>query len=137
MSYTLSIPTLADLPPAEALFDEVFGPGRYAKTAQRLREGRRPLFKHSRIVRIDGLTVGALLTWPFDAERLFLGPMAVRAQARGRNLGREMLQAALSEVSQPVVLIGAADYYAPFGFVPAEVSMPGPVDRSRLLLRLS
>ena len=48
----------------EALYDEVFGPGRFAKTAERLREGNTPIADAS-LVAIDteGVT-GVVRVWP-------------------------------------------------------------------------
>ena len=137
--YTVTDCHPKDFLSADALFDRVFGPGRYAKTAQRLRENRLPLYEYSRLARANDADtlVGALLTWPLDGDTLFLGPMAVLPQARGHDLGRRLLRAALADVQKPVVLIGAADYYAPFGFVPCRMAMPGPVDPARLLRRES
>ena len=48
----------------EALYDEVFGPGRFAKTAERLREGNTKIADASFVaVDAEGVT-GAVRVWP-------------------------------------------------------------------------
>ncbi len=48
----------------EALYDDVFGPGRFAKTAERLREGNTKIADASLVaVDSDGVT-GVVRVWP-------------------------------------------------------------------------
>ena len=71
-----------------------------------------------------------------------LGPVAVAAAARSLGLGRRLIAASLAIADRdgldPIVLIGDHSYYGPFGFT-AEATggwtLPGPVERERLLLR--
>jgi predicted N-acetyltransferase YhbS len=54
-----SIPT-----PSRRLYDEVFGPGRFAKTAERLREGNTKIADASLVaLDSDGVT-GVVRVWP-------------------------------------------------------------------------
>ena len=75
----------ADADGVEALILAAFGPGRFAKTAERLREGSRPAAGF--VARRDGRIVGSVRLWPVligQTPGLFLGPIAVdAATARG------------------------------------------------------
>ncbi|HXQ46244.1 MAG TPA: N-acetyltransferase, partial [Caulobacteraceae bacterium] len=53
-----------DAPAVAALIDRVFGPGRYAKAAERLREGNRPLLDICLVARVGGEVVGCVRIWP-------------------------------------------------------------------------
>ncbi|MEO1642099.1 MAG: N-acetyltransferase, partial [Pseudomonadota bacterium] len=48
----------------EALYDRTFGPGHFAKTAERLREGTRSLPELSRVAVQDGEVIGVTRLWP-------------------------------------------------------------------------
>ena len=71
-----------------ALVDRCFGPGRYAKTAYRLREGVAPEQRLSfvAIKARDGLLLGSVRFWPVaigQCPSLLLGPLAVEPDAAG------------------------------------------------------
>ena len=76
----------------ERLVDAGFGPGRFAKTAYRLREGVAPETRLSFVAEnpeTHGL-VGAVRFWPVIVGRspaLLLGPLAVDPNLRGRGIG--------------------------------------------------
>ncbi|HVV92154.1 MAG TPA: N-acetyltransferase [Hyphomicrobiales bacterium] len=132
----------ADVPAREALLDRVFGAARFAKTCQRLRDGRLPAAGLSFVGEEDGAVVGTVRLWHVAADRamLMLGPLAVAPGAQGRGLGSALMQAALAEAAarghQAVVLVGDAPYYGRFGFdaAPARrLTLPGPVERARFL----
>lgn len=131
----------------EALHDLSFGPGRFAKTAYRMREGVPPVASLSFVAfaKIDGVPrmVGSIRFSPLvigEEKGLLLGPLAmdpaVRGQGGGLDLMRTALDAARAEGHRFVILVGDAPYYAKVGFkqVPAgKITLPGPVDKSRLL----
>ena len=55
----------------------------------------------------------------------------------GRKLVATALEAAKEAGASPVILVGDAPYYAPFGFTPmpeGRIRMPRPVDPARLLV---
>ena len=148
MSHALSIPpavsrieaeTPADAEGVEALVMAAFGPGRFAKTAERLREGSKP--SAGFVVKRDGDVVGSVRLWPVvvgDTSALFLGPIAVDAGRRSDGLGAELVQACVDQARTldvgGVLLVGDAAYFERFGFVPApEAILPGPVDHRRVL----
>ena len=128
----------------ERLHDRTFGPGRYAKTAYRLREGMPHRPKLSFIARIGTLLVGSLRLSPIRigaSPALLLGPLAVEPPFRERGIGHALIERALAEAKNQghalVLLVGDEPYYGRSGFMPiakGRVRMPGPVDPARLLI---
>ena len=123
----------------DALVEAAFGPGRYAKTAERLREGSRPAAGF--VVESLGRVTGAVRLWPIqigETPALFLGPIAVDAGRRGDGQGAALVQACLDHAransASGVLLVGDFPYFQRFGFVAApDAVLPGPVDRRRVL----
>lgn len=128
--------TPADAASVEALVLAAFGPGRFAKTAERLRE-------HARIaagfVARDGArVVGSVRLWAItvgDRPALFLGPIAVAADVRKGGLGADLVRACLERAGdQGVLLVGDPPYFERFGFRAApHAVLQGPVDQRRVL----
>ena len=128
-----------------ALLDRSFGPGRLARTAERLRETNVPLAGLSFIAcNADGALLGSISYWPVrlgTTPGLLLGPLAVDSTVRGQGVGVQIMEASLACIKPTrfafVVLVGDLDYYARAGFRMAapEVHLPGPVDPARLLVR--
>jgi predicted N-acetyltransferase YhbS len=132
-----------DAPAVAALIDRVFGPGRYAKAAERLREGNRPLNDLCFVARLDGAVVGCVRMWPIrigDTAAVLLGPLAVDDARRSLGLGaalvRRACEAAAAAGHALVLLVGDEPYYGPLGFsrAPEAVALPGPVDPARVLV---
>lgn len=135
--------TAADLAQIEKLDERAFGPGRYARTAYRLREGVAPDLSLSFVARVGTLLVGAnrmtgILVGSTPA--MLLGPLTVepafRSQGVGEKLVKHSLDAARASGHGLVLLVGDLDYYARLGFasVPrGKIVMPGPVDPDRIL----
>jgi predicted N-acetyltransferase YhbS len=127
----------------EALADRAFGPGRFAKTAERIREGSRPVSALSFVARArDGSIVGTVRVWPIligETAALFLGPIAVDDAWRDRGVGAGLMDAVCSAVDAdggpPVLLVGDAPYFGKFGFRKCDAVLPGPVDPDRVLVR--
>ena len=129
-----------------ALYAHIFGPGRHAKAAARLREGAQNWRDGSCIALENGVIIGACKLWPVETNLgdkvLFLGPIGVSPQARKAGIGRHMLNTCLEACDRlaplPIVLVGDHAYFAPFGFqvVPAgALVLPGPADSRRILWR--
>ncbi|WP_226895985.1 GNAT family N-acetyltransferase [Polymorphobacter sp. PAMC 29334] len=145
----ISAATTADTPDIDSLLDAAFGPGRHARTASLLRAGAEPIAGVSLVARDGGRLLGSIQYWPIElvtgdavTPLTLLGPVAVAADARTLGLGRRLLAASLAVADahgfDPILLIGDASYYGPFGFDAAATGdwqLPGPVDRHRLLLR--
>ena len=130
-------------PRDEAARDRSFGPGRFTKTCERLRENRLPADDLS-FVALDGATVvGTLRFWHVECGRkvaLMLGPLAVDPAYRSAGIGRALIEHGLKRAAklghEGVVLVGDAPYYARFGFeasLVAKLVLPGPVDVARFL----
>lgn len=143
ISFTFSTPTDADLPAIERLTEHAFGPGRFAKTAYRLREGRSADNALSFVARVGTILVGSNLMTQIrigDQPALLLGPLVVEPAFRQHGLGEKLvmksLEAARAAGHRIVILVGDAPYYQRMGFVKApagRMKMPGPVDPERLL----
>lgn len=139
----ISAETPADSAAVEALIAAAFGPGRFAKTAERLREGNRPLLDLSAVAKLDGEVIGCSRLWPVHIggkPAVLLGPFAVNATRRSSGLGAAMIewccQQARAAGHDLVLLVGDAAYFDRVGFVPApDVRLPGPVNQRRVLMR--
>ncbi len=131
-----------DGPAVAALIDRAFGPGRFAKAAERLREGNAPNLGLCQVAWKAGAVVGCARVWPVrigETDALLLGPFAVDPAERRAGLGARLVRAACHAASAagvgPVILVGDLPYFAPLGFSAArEVVLPGPVDRARVLV---
>lgn len=131
----------------EALFDATFGPGHFAKTAERLREYSASIPDINRVAVLDGEVIAVCRVWPLvvgpDRVRaLFYGPVAVAPDHRGGRLGLsvtgEALEAGKAAGWPAAVLIGAPAYFGEIGFVvtpPGRLTFPGPQDQSRIMVR--
>ncbi len=128
----------------ERVLERAFGPGRFAKTSERVRE-RGAAFEPSlsRVALNDaGEVIGVCRIWRAEAGQpvYFLGPLAVDPGAQSGGLGLALVQACVGACravgGSAIVLVGAEKFFAPAGFslVPAgRVSLPGPTDPARLL----
>ncbi|MGZ5896788.1 MAG: GNAT family N-acetyltransferase [Xanthobacteraceae bacterium] len=136
--------TADDAVAIERLHERTFGPGRYAKTAYRIREGVEHDPALSFTARIGTLMVGSVRLSPIrisDSKALLLGPLTVEPPFRERGIGKQLIERALATAKAAghklVVLVGDEPYYARAGFkrIPkGRVHMPGPVDPARLLI---
>lgn len=127
----------------ERLHDRAFGPGRYARTAYRLREGRthRPDLSFTTFVGtllVGSVRLSAIRSGGINA--VMLGPLAVEPAFEGRGIAgrliRESLDACRDAGEELVMLVGDPPYYNRFGFKaapPGTLTMPGPVDPTRIL----
>jgi predicted N-acetyltransferase YhbS len=132
-----------DAEPIERLNERVFGPGRFARTAYRIRERTPAEPALSFVARVGTLLVGASAMTPVaigDVPALLLGPLIVepvfRSQGIGEALVTRSLEAAKAAGWKLVILVGDEPYYARMGFKRApkgHISLPGPVDPDRLL----
>lgn len=134
-----------DVVARERLLDAAFGPARFTKTCERLREGRRPAEGLALVAEDgEGRLIGTVRLWHVDlgdaGAGLMLGPIAVAAEARSLGLGAALMRVAIDRARRlghrAVMLVGDAAYYERFGFstVPTlGLDLPGPVDRHRFL----
>jgi predicted N-acetyltransferase YhbS len=134
----------ADEPAIAQLEERAFGPGRFARTAFRLRENNPPDPTLSFVARVSTLVVGSIRITPIRIGRtsaLLLGPLTVDPAFRSKGIGKSLIEASLVAAASAghmlVLLVGDEAYYSRVGFrrAPAAIIMPGPVDRMRLLVR--
>ncbi|MEL7112030.1 MAG: N-acetyltransferase [Pseudomonadota bacterium] len=131
----------------EALYDRTFGPGHFAKTAERLREGNASLPDLSRVAVQQSEVIGVCRLWPIvvGVERspaLFVGPVAVDPNFQGQRLGLtvtgEALEAATRAKWDAAIIIGSPRYFGELGFeviTPDRFQFPGPQDMARVMVR--
>ncbi|WP_157216487.1 GNAT family N-acetyltransferase [Flavisphingomonas formosensis] len=137
----------------EAVLDAAFGTDRHGRTAYRMRAGVHAV-PHLSFAAFDGdALIGTLQMWPVElaqpdgrAEPLvLLGPVAVIPCRQRDGIGRKMmdhaLRAADSSGETALMLIGDPEYYGRFFGFDADATgsweIPGPVERRRLLARLT
>ena len=144
LSLTILPETEGDAPAIERLHERTFGPGRYARTAFRIREGRGHALELSFTARIGTLLIGSVRLTPIcigETKALLLGPLTVEPPFRSRGVGSALVARALKEAQGKghalIVLVGDEPIYKKSGFkrIPkGDVKMPGPVDPARLLV---
>ena len=133
-----------DAAAADAIVAAAFGPGRFAKTAYRLREGVDCVASLSFVAEEAGRIVGTVRYWPVTIggeAALMLGPIAIVADRQGQGIALALMQTSLAEAKRlghrAVILVGDEPYYGRAGFKRIEprgrVMMPGPVDYARVL----
>jgi len=131
-----------DIAAREALLDLSFGGARFAKTAERLREGRLPAAAYTAVA--ESRLVGTARLWHVSAgpgrPALLLGPLAVHLDFRCRGIGARLMRRALHDAARAghgaVLLVGDASYYSRFGFSHEKTGalwLPGAFDPARLL----
>ena len=136
---------ISDGPAIEVLLDHAFGPGRFTKVSERVREIA-PLRRDVSFCAWDeGRLVGCVRMTAVHVEEtpvMFLGPLAVEADQRkagtGGALVMEACVAAEAKGFPIVLLVGDEPYFIRFGFSAAptsDVRLPGPVDQRRVLAR--
>ncbi len=151
LTYTVALETPDQAARILELTDRAFGPGRFVKTAERLREDSTSISDLSFVATQGDSVIGSVRMWPifvynFDAHTYeplaFLGPIVVDAACRGQGIGRALIgacvDASFAKGLRAVLLVGAQSYFKPFGFNKAEgITLPGPVDANRVLIRYS
>jgi len=135
---------IADMVAREALLDEAYGAARFAKSSERLREGRLPARGLS-LVAVEGRRlVGTVRLWNVVAgpgrDAVLLGPLAVHPDCRNRGIGKALVRRAIARARLAghgaILLVGDLAYYGRFGFSAESTGglwMPGRYERDRLL----
>ncbi len=140
---TLVTETSEHGPAIEALLIRAFGPGRFAKVSERVREFADFAPELSYVHVEDGRVLGSVRMWRVkagDQPIVFLGPLAVEESARKHGLGAQLVERACAAAEAAgeaaVVLVGDVPFFGRVGFdIAADVALPGPVDPTRVLVR--
>jgi predicted N-acetyltransferase YhbS len=136
--------TPADLPSISDLHARTFGPGRFVRTAYRVREGTDAISTSCRVAVVGDQLIAAVKFTPIliggEGGGLLLGPLAVDPAFANRGYGRGLVANALEESRAAgialVLLVGDEPYYGRLGFrrIPhGRIALPGPVDPDRML----
>ncbi|WP_348534810.1 N-acetyltransferase [Hyphomicrobium sp. D-2] len=136
--------TAADFPVVSRLHAEAFGPGRFARTAYRVREGTNDLSRYCRVAMLGDRTIAAVGFTPITIGgkpgALLLGPLVVHQDFTDRGHGTRLIlqamDAARADGLELMLLVGDEPYYGRFGYraVPmGQIRLPGPVNPQRLL----
>lgn len=143
LDLTIAPEVAGDAAAIDKLHAHAFGPGRFARTAYRLRADVPPapgLCFVARVgtflvasIRLSRLTIGG-------TPALLLGPLTVEPAFKSKGIGLALMEKSLAAARGAghglVILVGDEPYYARVGFkrAPAgRLMLPGPVDPARLL----
>ncbi len=141
---TIRLQTPDDYPVLKDLHEDAFGPGRFARTAFRVREDAAAEPGLNLCATLDGALIGAVQFTPIAIGgvngALLLGPLIVAKIHSNRGFGLRLMLEGLARAGKLgyklVILVGDLPYYARAGFAVAplgRIVMPGPVDPARLL----
>lgn len=138
----------------EALLDKAFGADRKTRTAYKLRSGTRAIELLS-FAALDetGALLGTLQSWPVRIENAdgasdpmtLVGPVAVLPDLQRGGVGKFLMSHLIATADeyghQALMMIGDPEYYGRFfGFTAEDTAgwkLPGPVERHRLLARIT
>jgi predicted N-acetyltransferase YhbS len=142
---TLQFETPEDGSRVDALIARAFGPGRFTKVSERVREFATFAPELSVCAWSEGRLLGCARMWRVRVGGrpvMFLGPFAVELGERNAGFGARLIaracEAAQGAGESHVLLVGDEPYFGRVGFSTAagrQVIMPGPVDQRRVLVR--
>lgn len=126
------------------LHARVFGPGRFARSAYRVREGKGHLSRFCLVACVGKIIIASIRTTEITIGgkpgALLLGPIAVDSEHRSLGLGSKLIAAAIDAAraggARLIILVGDQPYYGRFGFAPVpmgQIVFPGPVNPQRIL----
>ena len=128
----------------EKLAEIAFGPGRFTRSAFRLREGVSHEADLSFTLHRMGELIGSVkLTRILIGNdlALLLGPLVVAPEFKNKGVGSALMEKAVEAAKLAghavILLVGDFDYYKKFGFEQArhgQIKLPGPVDPDRILI---
>jgi predicted N-acetyltransferase YhbS len=143
LSFSIQPQRPEDHDAVERLHARAFGPGRFARTAFRIREQAGAAPGLAFVAHVGSLLIAAVQLTPIrigDHPAFMLGPLTVDPSFEGRGIGRALLErcahAARAIGRDLIVLVGDEAYYARSGYrrvPPGKIRLPGPVDPMRVL----
>ncbi len=134
----------ADLAAISKLHAHVFGPGRFVRSAYRVREGKGLHSKYCRVAELNGRLIATLRLTEISIGGLrgaaLLGPLTVDPEFAGQGYGRKLVAEALEHLNKCgvkiVVLVGDEPYYGRLEFKPVppgQITFSAPVNPARIL----
>ena len=126
------------------LNERAFGPGRFARTAYRVREGSMHDPRLNLCAVVEGEIIGSVDFTPIAiggvSGALLLGPLIIAEDHKNQGHGLRLILEGIERAGELdyrlVTLVGDLPYYARAGFgaTPFEhIVLPGPVDPARIL----
>lgn len=121
-----------------------FGPGRFTRTAYRVREGATSPSPISLVIETDNALVASIRLTPIQVgtrqSAMMLGPIAVHPKWANRGFGTQLVSSCIDRARDAnatlILLVGDLSFFERFGFKsvpPGDVKLPGPFDPKRLL----
>jgi predicted N-acetyltransferase YhbS len=143
-SLAIRLETASDALVLSELSAQAFGPGRFTRSAYRVRENTPPVGALCLCAMLGERLVGGIRFTAIsigDKEgAALLGPLVVDPAEKGQGFGRALVEEGLARARAEgfglVLLVGDMPYYGRFGFqpvLPEQMTLPGPVDPARLL----
>lgn len=144
MSFSIRQESPKDHPIIEALADDLFGPGRFAKASYRYRDHADPILSLSKVALHDNKIIGSVRIYPFahSFNILLLGPLIVNRDYKNQGTGKALMTTVISYIKHhaphynKILLVGDLDYFKEFGFsrhAASNCDFLPPVNRLRLL----
>ena len=143
LELAIALETHSDNPSITALHRRAFGPGRFVRTASRLRETAPLDERLCFTARVGTLLVASIRQSAIMAgvsPALLLGPLAVEPAFESRGIGTSLIARSIAVAKTLpydfLILVGDEPYYKRHGFRVApfgRLRLPGPVDPHRLL----
>jgi predicted N-acetyltransferase YhbS len=142
--FEIRLETEADAPALSELSARAFGPGRFTRTAYRIRETTPPVPALCLTGWLGRRLIAGIRFTPLEIGgangALLLGPLVVDPAFKGQGYGKTLVDKGLTHAREEgyslVILVGDMPYYGRFGFAPVpfgQITLPGPVDPARLL----
>ncbi len=136
----------ADEAAIKRLHAQVFGPGRFARSAYRVREGTPFASPFCRVAVLGEQIIASLRMTPAKIGGkpgvLLLGPLAVDTAFANKGYGRRIVEDSFEAATvagyKLVLLVGDLPYYSRMGFIavpPGQIQFPGPANPARILVR--
>lgn len=128
MNWTIRQETATDYKEIAALLNEAFGQSQEAQLVDALRAMDQFNSALALVAEHEQSIIGHILFTPIEigpkkAVSLALGPMGVLPPFQKKGVGKKLIQAGLkaakAEAYNSVIVLGHAEYYPKFGFLPA------------------
>lgn len=144
MKTEISLEQLQHHEAVENLAAEAFGPGRFTRSAFRLRENVAHEDGLSFVVHAGNNLVGSVKLTRIrigDQEALLLGPLVVAPSHKNTGIGKLLMETSVAAARKTkfgvILLVGDLPYYQRFGFEKVkhgQIQLPGPADPDRILI---